>query len=164
MIEIKNASPECAGSIASLASEIWNEYFTPIIGKAQVDYMLDKFQSERAILSQLSEGMKYIAAYSDGEPVGYSAYKLEPDAMFLSKIYVRRDKRGCGIGRKMFAREVEIAKDAGKDKIYLTVNKHNDDSIAIYRHLGFETEKSIVTDIGGGFVMDDYVMALRLSK
>ena len=31
-------------TVAGLAFEIWNQHFIPIIGKAQVDYMLEKFQ------------------------------------------------------------------------------------------------------------------------
>jgi len=40
-------------TIECLAYEIWNEYFTPIIGKAQVDYMLEKFQSKKVITEQI---------------------------------------------------------------------------------------------------------------
>lgn len=161
-LEIRTVSAGTVPEIAALAKIIWNEYFTPIIGKAQVDYMLEKFQSEQAMKAQLDSGMKYIAAYSDGELTGYSCYKLEADALFLSKLYVRSDKRGCGIGKAMFTYELEAAKSEGKSKIYLTVNKHNDSTIAAYKHMCFTTANSIVTDIGGGFVMDDYVMEYKV--
>lgn len=157
-LEIKCVDTSAVPKVAALAEIIWNEYFTPIIGKAQVDYMLEKFQSEQAMTQQLKDGMKYIAAYLDGELVGYSCYKLEQDALFLSKLYIRRDIRGQGVGKAMFMYELDIAKKEDKEKIYLTVNKHNTDTIALYNHLGFANAKSIVTDIGGGFVMDDYVM------
>ena len=158
-LEIKSIDKAAVPALAALAKTIWNEYFTPIIGKAQVDYMLEKFQSEQAMTQQLNDGMKYIGAYADGELAGYSCYKLEENALFLSKLYVRRDKRGCGIGKAMFMYELEAATSEGKERIYLTVNKHNTDTIALYEHLGFVNVKSIATDIGGGFVMDDYVMA-----
>ena len=45
----------------------------------------------------------------------------------------------------------------------LSVNKHNTRAIAAYRRNGFVIAESVVTDIGGGFVMDDYVMAKNLS-
>lgn len=157
-LEIKCVDTSAVPKVAALAKIIWNEYFTPIIGKPQVDYMLEKFQSEQAMTQQLKDGMKYIAAYLDGELVGYSCYKLEQDALFLSKLYIRRDIRGQGVGKAMFMYELDIAKKEDKEKIYLTVNKHNTDTIALYNHLGFSNAESIVTDIGGGFVMDDYVM------
>ena len=45
--------------------------------------------------------------------------------------------------------------------IYLTVNKYNP-SYQIYRHLGVEAIDSVVTDIGEGYVMDDYIMQRKL--
>jgi len=34
-------------------------------------------------------------------------------------------------------------------------------SIAFYKHAGFVNAGTLVTDIGGGFVMDDYRMTLK---
>jgi ribosomal protein S18 acetylase RimI-like enzyme len=44
----------------------------------------------------------------------------------------------------------------------LNVNKHNIKAIGAYRKSGYETVESVVADIGGGYVMDDYVMAKKL--
>lgn len=46
----------------------------------------------------------------------------------------------------------------GLDKIYLTVNKHNTHAVEVYRHFGFYQIDAVVTDIGGGYVMDDYIL------
>jgi hypothetical protein len=43
------------------------------------------------------------------------------------------------------------------------VNKRNTRAIAAYQRNGFVTADSVVTDIGGGFVMDDYIMAKELT-
>ena len=32
-------------NVARMAHEVWNEYYVPLIGQAQVDYMVAKFQS-----------------------------------------------------------------------------------------------------------------------
>ena len=46
--------------IAVLAEEIWNQHFVDIIGKAQVDYMVEKFQSYPALKKQIEqEGYEY---------------------------------------------------------------------------------------------------------
>ena len=42
--------------------------------------------------------------------------------------------------------------------MYLTVNKHNELAIRAYRGTGFDVIDSVETDIGEGFVMDDYIM------
>jgi ribosomal protein S18 acetylase RimI-like enzyme len=46
----------------------------------------------------------------------------------------------------------------GADRLMLTVNKRNSKAIAAYQRNGFAIMDSVVVDIGGGFVMDDYVM------
>ena len=38
------------------------------------------------------------------------------------------------------------------------LNKYNDNTLSIYSHLGFEITDEQVADIGGGFVMDDYIL------
>jgi ribosomal protein S18 acetylase RimI-like enzyme len=50
----------------------------------------------------------------------------------------------------------------GAARLMLTVNKRNSKAIAAYERNGFTITESIVVDIGGGFVMDDYVMAKDL--
>ncbi len=146
---------------ARLADEIWHQHFTPIIGRDQVEYMLGQFQNADAMKRQMKqEGYTYLMALDGDEPVGYTGFKKETNRMFLSKLYVKEDRRSQGIGRQMFE---EIKKRSeGLNDIYLTVNKHNDVTIAIYRHMGFELIDSVVTDIGGGFVMDDYIFQYSL--
>jgi ribosomal protein S18 acetylase RimI-like enzyme len=46
--------------------------------------------------------------------------------------------------------------------IVLAVNRSNAVAIAAYRKYGFEVCAAHVKDIGGRFVMDDYIMALDL--
>ena len=40
----------------------------------------------------------------------------------------------------------------------LSVNKRNAKAIAAYQKNGFGITESVVTDIGNGFVMDDFIM------
>lgn len=46
------------------------------------------------------------------------------------------------------------------DELWLTLNKHNAGSIAFYEKMGFRKTEALVTDIGGGFVMDYWRMAI----
>lgn len=41
--------------LAKLADEIWHEYWPTIIGDAQTDYMVEKFQSLEAIKRDMAE-------------------------------------------------------------------------------------------------------------
>jgi ribosomal protein S18 acetylase RimI-like enzyme len=53
---------------------------------------------------------------------------------------------------------VQCCLAAQKRRIWLTVNKNNTQSIEAYKKMMFYKTRSLVTDIGGGFVMDDDVM------
>lgn len=161
----KVETPTQIAEVARLAREIWREHYTPIIGLAQVEYMLGLFQSEAAIAQQLAEGFVYFLAEEQQRHVGYAAIRRDPKArsLFLSKIYVRRSARGHGAGREMLREVVRVAREDRAEKIWLTVNRNNTKSIAWYTRMGFVKTGSVVQEIGGGFVMDDFQMEKRLA-
>ena len=146
--------------VAELAEKIWHECFTEILSEEQIDYMVEKFQSFSVMCDQTeTQGYTYLSVRSDDELCGYIGIKPEEGSkFFLSKLYLRKDKRGKGIASEMLERVIEEAKSAGKSSVYLTVNKHNRHAIDVYIKKGFRMVSEAVTDIGSGFVMDDYIM------
>lgn len=145
--------------IAILADQIWPQHFTPIIGADQVDYMVEKFQSYDAITHQIKkEGYQYFLFRDHGENIGYMGVRPERSSLFLSKLYLRKDSRGNGFASKAIAFLSDFCKEEHLYKIWLTVNKHNDTTIAIYQKLGFVIAREQKTNIGNGFYMDDYIM------
>lgn len=150
--------------VAELAEKIWHEFFPVILSAEQIDYMVEKFQSFEAMKNQTGcQGYYYLSVRNDGDLCGYIAVKPENDSrFFLSKLYLRSDMRGKGIASQMMRRVFAEAEIAGKKSVYLTVNKYNTHAVGVYRKLGFETVDSVVTDIGNGFVMDDYIMEYKL--
>ena len=114
-------------SLSALASEIWHEYFSSLLSLEQIDYMVDMFQSKRAIKNAIeNDHYTYYLAYENNELIGYCGVKPEEKRVFLSKLYLRTH------------------------------------SLDVYRAKGFKQIDSVVTDIGNGFVMDDYIMQLDI--
>jgi diamine N-acetyltransferase len=144
--------------IESLAREIWTEHYIPLIGKEQVDYMLATFQSRQAIREQIRNGVAYYLIREADEHIGYMAVQPKGRELFLSKIYVKSSRRGMGYGKKAVQFAETAAKELDLNKIVLTVNKNNVNSIKAYEKIGFKNVGSVVQDIGNGFVMDDYKM------
>lgn len=160
----KVVSSDEINTVAALAHEIWHEHFTPIIGTPQVEYMLNKFQSTEPIQMQIDfDGYTYYLMLLDGKSIGYTAIKQEEESLFLSKIYILAQHRGNGYASRTFAFLKDICKENGLKKIWLTVNKNNASSIAVYKKIGFVIERAQTADIGHGFVMDDYVMELKIN-
>jgi ribosomal protein S18 acetylase RimI-like enzyme len=152
------ATSEHITTVASLAREIWTEHYSPLIGTEQVEYMLARFQSHQAIQEQINSGALYYLITNDGAYAGYVAVQPKGRDLFLSKIYVRSSLRRRGIGRKALQFTELLAQRQGFERITLTVNRNNTDSIRMYERCGFRNAGVIVQDIGGGFVMDDYRM------
>ena len=160
MIFVKVDNDELIDKTASLAADIWTRHYVPIVGAEQVEYMLDKFQSAAAIKNQIESGYIYYLLYYSEQVVGYFAVEnqFEQATLFISKYYIREDFRGRGFGRICMTFIEDLCRESGLDKLSLTVNKHNTASIAVYEKLGFYNAGGVVADIGGGFVMDDYIM------
>lgn len=148
--------------IESMANTIWHEHYTPIIGHEQVVYMLDKFQSVNTMKAQIDAGYHYFIINKDDKPIGYLSFNKRNEELFLSKIYVLKESRGKGIGKKAMTFVLDMAKGLDCMKVSLTVNKFNHNSIRAYESIGFINKQELVQDIGGGFVMDDYVMEKSL--
>lgn len=145
--------------VASLAGEIWYEHYEALLGEKQIAYMLEKFQSVLAIEEQRKHGYQYYLISYEGDAHGYIGLQPQENALFLSKLYLQKQARGRGIARQALEMMREICREKGLTSIYLTVNKHNR-SKQVYEALGFETMREEVTDIGHGFVMDDYIMEI----
>ena len=159
--------------LADIAGEIWRGYWPSIIGEAQTEYMIEQFQSFKAIRKYMKkhdyEYWFLVATEGDGDDakksiVGFTGGRSETDTnrFFISKIYLFPEARGHGYARRVIEFYKDLCFARGHRAMYLTVNKHNDLGIRAYNGTGFETIEAVETDIGHGYIMDDYVMELKL--
>jgi diamine N-acetyltransferase len=161
-MEVRTA--QAIDTVACLAGVIWREHYVPITGSAQVEYMLLHFQSASAIAGQILGGMRYFLIKEADLPMGYLSVQYQPQTqeLFLSKLYLLKEKRGLGYGRAALDFVRSLAEQAGARAITLTVNKRNTPALQAYLRYGFENAGPVVKDIGGGFFMDDYRMVIKL--
>lgn len=164
IVEVKNQ--QGIRDIESLANQIWPEYYIPMIGASQVDYMLKHFQSASAISAQIKEGYRYFLIRADNEYVGYfSIYIYEKKGeLFISKLYIKSNQRGKGFGKQAMGFIEAFARGKTLTEITLMVNKTNFSARQFYEQNGFINTAPVVKDIGGGFVMDDYLYTKKLTN
>ena len=151
-------------AVAQLAGRIWTAHYVPLIGQAQVDYMLDTVQSATAISRQIATGHEYYLVRQADAYCGYFALHQQPTeaALQLSKIYVETERRRSGVGAAILSFVEVYARENEVKRIGLTVNRHNAVAIRFYEKQGFTKQGTVVQDIGNGFVMDDYRMVKHL--
>lgn len=157
MIQEVTTSAE-VDTVVSLAATIWREYFPQLITPAQIEYMLERFLSQSAIRAQMTGGTCYYLLQAQGRVVGFMAVAEQKQALHISKLYVHEDARGQGLAREALDFLEIHCHRQGLDRLWLRVNMQNELAISVYKRLGFHIHETLVEDIGGGFVMDDYVM------
>lgn len=156
------ATEEHLPAIAELASVIWRAGYPDIISHAQIEYMLARMYALDTLRAEIcSQGICYDLLLVNDKPAGFASYgpTPEPNVMKLHKLYVLPELHGRGLGSLLLRHVEQQVRAAGAHRLVLSVNKRNAQAIAAYNRNGFAVVDSVVTNIGGGFVMDDYVMA-----
>jgi GNAT superfamily N-acetyltransferase len=74
--------------------------------------------------------------FSAVEPVGYALFKNEPDSVYLRQFFIRRDRRGSGLGKEAFAllRGQVWPRDS---RLTVEVLCANEAATAFWRSVGF---------------------------
>jgi ribosomal protein S18 acetylase RimI-like enzyme len=153
-------------AVATLARTIWLAHYTTIITTDQIEYMLaGRFTPAnlRRYLGAHDRWMDVLLA--QGAHIGYCSYALTSTAaeMKLEQLYLLPQFHGQGLGKLMLEHVERQSLQRRCRMLVLQVNKRNDKAIAVYRRAGFTVREEVVVDIGGGFVMDDYIMEKTLS-
>ncbi|MDH4943664.1 GNAT family N-acetyltransferase [Sulfurimonas sp. C5] len=150
-------------TVTQLANTIWPEHYTPIIGAEQVEYMLKTFHSTDTISDEIKKkGYEYFLIIKDTTPIGYIGSNIEDQELFLSKFYILLPYRNNGFGRISIGFLKQLSRSFELNKITLTVNKNNLDTISAYKKMNFQITAEVCADIGNGYVMDDYKMELTI--
>jgi ribosomal protein S18 acetylase RimI-like enzyme len=151
-------------AIAALAQRIWRECYPGIITEEQIEYMLARMYSLDVLREELRGSIRYERLLAGDEFVGFAAYGPtdQREEFKLHKFYLLRERHGRGLAVSLLEQCEHRLRQIGARRLVLNVNKGNARAIAFYRKHGFDIAESVVVDIGGGFVMDDYVMAKEL--
>ena len=143
---------------AALAKEIWQECYAHILKPQQIAYMVNNMQSAPALAQQIQrEGYEYFLIYLGDTAVGYLGVQQKNDKLLLSKLYLLSTLRGQGLGQDALDFVEALAREKNCQGVWLTVNRHNERAISVYKKTGYEITREEETDIGGGFVMEDFI-------
>ncbi len=166
MPKIKRATVNDIPVIISLAEQTWPVTYTPIIGEAQLTFMLGKFYSADVLARQMQEEGQQFVLYCDGvgHPTGFASYgPYGNDAYKLHKLYVLPDLQGRGAGRHLVQWIMAELREQGVKTLLLNVNRYNAGAIGFYERCGFTNMRTEDIDIGNGYFMNDYVYEMALN-
>ncbi len=150
-----------AEAIAALARAVWQATYPGLISQTQIDYMLaDRYAAARieAQLGDPAHAWRVIGT----PPAAFAHACLEADGCKLDKLYVHPGRQRQGLGAALLHTVAAWARQQGRCRLRLQVNRGNTQAIRAYEQYGFRIVESRVFDIGEGYVMDDHIMELPL--
>jgi GNAT superfamily N-acetyltransferase len=148
-------------AVATLAHEVWYAHYPGIISVAQIEYMLEQRYAPAVIGAELARAdVWWYKLTVNDRIVAFSALQMEADrvALKIDKLYVQPSQQRGGCGGMLIRQAAVTARRQGCRELLLAVNRKNSAAISAYRKYGFVVCTAAVKDIGGGFVMDDFIM------
>lgn len=157
--QLRDADERDVALIQELAAKVWPQTYASILSPEQIRYMLEMSYSTAALEKQMREGHQFYIALRGQEPIGFaSVSETQPGHFKLHKIYLLPSEQGKGTGRQMLETIFQLIRSRGGTLLELNVNRYNK-ARQFYEKLGFAVIREEDIDIGGGFLMNDYVMA-----
>lgn len=162
--QIISASEDDLPTLAAAARSIWLQHYPGIIALEQIEYMLAQRYNLNALRAEISTPDHWLDRLMLGDNLlGFANYfKKDAAHMKLDKLYLHKNYRGQGLGRLLINHVSHVALRQGCENVLLAVNKDNRTAISAYQRNGFTILQAVIIDIGGGFVMDDYLMIKTL--
>jgi ribosomal protein S18 acetylase RimI-like enzyme len=171
------ATPEDFPHIERIARATWPDTFGSILSAEQIDYMLDLMYRKEALCEQLERGhvfhllldadrperSDYSGRATRFRPVAYVSHEIDylPRTTKIHKLYVLPGAQGKGFGKALIDHVVRLARRRDQQKLRLDVNYQNR-AVDFYRRLGFQKIARHDTQIGNGYLMEDWQMELIL--
>ncbi|WP_294962208.1 GNAT family N-acetyltransferase [uncultured Flavobacterium sp.] len=167
MIKITEASIEDIAKIQEIVHITWPITYGEILTKEQLDYMLDLIYSDEALSKQIQNKEQLFYMISDADSVigfiGIEHNYKEKAITKIHKIYLLPQTQGKGYGKIVFGEIGTMALENNSKELLLNVNRFNT-ALNFYKKLGFEIKETLDTEIGNGYLMEDYVMVKNIQE
>ncbi|MGO4900608.1 GNAT family N-acetyltransferase [Bacillus sp. GM2] len=145
-VKIKKCTLEDLIKLQEMSYETFNETFkdqnSPENMKAYLEKAFHLKQLEKELANSASQ---FFFVYCNNEAAGYlkvntdeaQTEKMGDESLEIERIYIKNEFQKHGLGKYLFNKALEIAKELNKKKIWLGVWEKNENAIAFYKKMGF---------------------------
>ncbi|HZX95402.1 MAG TPA: GNAT family N-acetyltransferase [Myxococcales bacterium] len=148
--------------VSQLAGSIWRAYYPSIISREQIEYMLARMYDVTQLRKDVERGVIYELVFDGERAIGFCGYERLEGELKLHKLYLEVSEHGRGIGSFALRHVEDEARRRGVPVVVLGVNRFNARALRAYERNGYNLRHELKTDIGGGFVMDDFILEKRV--
>lgn len=157
-VTIRVASDAELPLISQLAGRIWRAHYPSILSREQIEYMLGWMYDVAQLRKDVARGVVYELVLDGPRPIGFCGYEPAGRELKLHKLYLEVTEHGRGIGSLALRHVEDEARRRGLPLVVLGVNRFNTKALRVYERNGYKVRQELKTDIGGGFVMDDFIL------
>jgi GNAT superfamily N-acetyltransferase len=165
MPEIIEANASHLPAIQHIARLAWENTYTEILSREQIEYMFEWMYSVPSMMEQMNaRGHRFLIAGEGNAYTGFASFELNcknSGHTKIHKLYVLPEAQGSGTGKALVEAVAEIAKAFGNTHLTLNVNRFNK-AQGFYKRIGFDIIAEEDIDIGRGYLMEDYIMEKAL--
>lgn len=164
MIHIFKTKVNDLKNITEIAHKTWPLTYGEILSPAQLEYMLNAFYSESALLANIENGHEFILAKENDICLGFASFEhhyKNQNTTKIHKIYILPETQGKGIGKLLIDSITQLAQENQSQILLLNVNRFNK-ALTFYQKLGFEIVEEIDIELEYGYLMEDYVMEKKI--
>ncbi|MBO0468094.1 GNAT family N-acetyltransferase [Enterococcus plantarum] len=146
MIEIKKISLNDLVALQTLSIKNFTDTFAKDNTPEDLKEYLDQAYTEEKLTSELqNKQSEFYFIYSDDQLAGYlkinvndaQTETIEGDALEIERIYIDSDFKRLGLGKMLYNKAIERAKELNKTAIWLGVWERNFSAMKFYRKMGF---------------------------
>lgn len=163
-IQFRKANVDDFETIRSIAKVTWPITFGEILSPEQISYMMKMMYGMDSLIDQTeNKGHVFILVLLNRSYVGYVSYQLNylEDTCKIHKLYFLPKAQGKGIGRSTVRYVEQIARSTNQKVLRLDVNYKNS-AVDFYKAIGMKKVDEVTTEIGQGFLMEDYIFEKQL--
>lgn len=160
---VQVANPDHVTKVIDLADEIWRECYKDVLTDEQIEYMVDRYQSDNVVTKKMiNEGYDYYLLNNGSNVIGFMSYMKDDDKLIINNLYVLKSYRDKGYNELTIKKITKECKDTSIKKIDIVINKLNKEAIDMYSNIGFSNIDNQQQDIGNGYVIDNYLFEKKL--
>ena len=148
-IFIRQCNSSDIDALREISVETFYDAFRDLNKKETMDRYLHESFSKKKLKFELSDpASKFYFLYADDKLAGYLKINLagaqtdinDTASVEIERIYIRKEFKGKGAGRKLLNHAVQLAIEMKKDYLWLGVWEKNLNAIAFYKKMGFQVE------------------------
>jgi ribosomal protein S18 acetylase RimI-like enzyme len=165
---VRPAVPDDAAAVLDVARESWHAAYDDLLGPEAVEETVESWYDADSLARHArDDGRPFLVADADSV-VGFaeavwdadvSEGEGEPGLVHLSRLYVRPERWGEGVGTALLDRLVDGVRERGGTALRLEVFAENERAVAFYDAYGFERVER-TTDERFGVVREARVLSL----